>query len=395
MLTGKKIIIGVTGSIAAYKAALLVRLLRKAEAEVRVVLTPGAEQFVRALTFTNLSQHPAFTGLWDGDWTEHVHLGAWADLLVVAPATANTLAKLATGLCDNALTAVYLAAKCPTLVAPAMDADMYIHPTTKRNLKQLSDDGVTVMESGHGFLASGLHGPGRMPEPEEIVEAIVHALTPKPLRGKRVLISAGPTREYLDPVRFLSNGSTGTMGYALAREAHRLGAEVTLVSGRVTPPLDLPFAPVFVTSTQNMYAEITARAAEQHIIVMAAAVGDYAPRAFSENKIKKGEGDLTLPLRRTPDILRHLGGIKPEGQILVGFALETQNETANAHRKLEAKNLDYIVLNSLRDAGAGFGPSTNKITLINRKGEETRYPTKAKPAVARDILDTIINDLQL
>lgn len=395
MLSGKKIIVGVTGSIAAYKAALLVRLLRKAEAEVRVVMTPDAERFVGEITFSNLSQQPVFRGLWTGDWTEHVHLGSWADLLVVAPATANTLAKMACGLCDNALTAVYLAAKCPTLVAPAMDLDMYIHPTTTRNLSQLEQDGVTVMPSDSGFLASGLQGKGRMPEPEAILEAIVHALTPKPLAGKKLLVTAGPTREHLDPVRFLTNGSTGSMGYAIALEAHRLGAEVTLVSGPVTPPIALPFEPVFVTSTKDMFEAVTARSDAQDIIVMAAAVGDYTPADYSTEKIKKGGGEMALPLARTTDILRHLGGQKPSGQILVGFALETQNEKENALRKLKAKNLDYIVLNSLRDKGAGFGKGTNKITLIDQNGGEERYPLKQKSEVARDILAKIVNDLQV
>lgn len=395
MLSGKKIIVGVTGSIAAYKAALLVRLLRKAEAEVRVVMTPDAERFVGEITFSNLSQQPVFSGLWSGDWTAHVHLGSWADLMVVAPATANTLAKMATGICDNALTAVYLAAKCPTLVAPAMDLDMYIHPTTARNLQQLEEDGVTVMQSDSGFLASGLHGKGRMPEPEAILEAIVHTLTPKPLAGKKLLVSAGPTREHLDPVRFLTNGSTGSMGYAIALEAHRLGAEVTLVSGPVTPPIALPFDPVFVTSTKDMFEAVTARSDAQDIIVMAAAVGDYTPADYSSEKIKKGGGEFALPLARTTDILRHLGGQKPSGQILVGFALETQNEKENALRKLKAKNLDYIVLNSLRDKGAGFGKGTNKITLIDQNGGEERYPVKQKSEVARDILAKIVNDLHV
>jgi phosphopantothenoylcysteine decarboxylase/phosphopantothenate--cysteine ligase len=395
MLSGKKIILGVTGSIAAYKAALLVRLLRKAGAEVRVVLTPDAERFVGAITFSNLSQQAVFSGLWDGDWTDHVHLGMWADLLVVAPATANTLAKMSTGQCDNALTAVYLAAKCPTLVAPAMDADMYVHPATRRNLDQLRADGVTVMPSDRGFLASGLDGPGRMPEPEAILEAIVHALTPKPLAGKKLLVTAGPTREHLDPVRFLTNGSTGSMGYAIALEAHRLGAQVTLISGQVTPPIALPFEPQFVTSAQDMYEAVTSRSADQDIIVMSAAVGDYTPADYSTEKIKKGDGEMVLPLQRTRDILRHLGSVKPAGQILVGFALETQNEKENALKKLKSKNLNYIVLNSLRDEGAGFGRGTNRITLIDQNGGEERYPIKQKSEVARDILGKIVNDLHL
>lgn len=395
MLTGKKIIVGITGSIAAYKAALLVRLLRKHDAEVRVVMTEAAKEFVGELTFSNLSQNAVFSGLWDGTWTEHVHLGGWADLMVVAPATANTLAKMAHGICDNALTAVFLSAKCPVLVAPAMDADMYQHPSTLRNLRQLQADGISVLDAETGFLASGLTGPGRMAEPEDILEAIARALTPKPLAGKKVLISAGPTREHLDPVRFLTNGSTGTMGYALALQAHRLGAEVCLVSGKVAAPIALPFAPISVTSAEDMFQAVTERAPQQDIIIMAAAVGDYTPETVADNKIKKGEGQFVLPLKRTKDILRHLGGVKPAHQILVGFALETQNERENALKKLKSKNLNYIVLNSLREKGAGFGKGTNKITLIDQNGNEERYPIKQKIEVARDILGKIVKDLDL
>lgn len=392
MLSGRKIILGVTGSIAAYKAALLVRLFVKAGAEVRVVMTDAATEFVTPLTFSNLSQHDVFYGLWDGTWTEHVHLGGWADLMVVAPASANTLAKMANGICDNALTAVYLSAKCPVMVAPAMDADMMAHPSTQRNLDQLVADGVRIIPSESGFLASGLNGPGRMAEPENILEQVAAAFGPLPLAGKKVLVTAGPTREHLDPVRFLTNGSTGTMGYALAAEAQRLGAEVTLVSGPVSAPIDIPLEPVKVTSTADMFAAVTERAPTQDMIIMAAAVGDYTPANVSDQKIKKGGEDLVLQLQRTQDILKTLGARKPKGQILVGFALETNDEMAHAQRKLKSKNLDYIVLNSLRDKGAGFGTGTNKVTLINQNGDAERFPLKNKTEVARDILAHILND---
>lgn len=394
MLAGKKIILGITGSIAAYKAALLVRLLVKEGAEVKVVMTEAAKRFVGELTFSNLSQHPVFSGLWDGSWTEHVHLGAWADLMVVAPASANTLGKMANGICDNALLAVYLSAKCPVLVAPAMDADMYIHPATRRNLERLAADGVTVLEAGTGFLASGLHGAGRMAEPEEILQAVSAQFGLRHLAGKKVLISAGPTREHIDPVRFISNGSTGTMGYALAAAAHQLGAEVTLVSGPIPPPMALPFAPVFVDSAQDMLEAILPRAAAQDFIIMTAAVGDYKPAEVATQKIKKGQDDLLLRLVRTQDILAQLGAQKPEGQVLVGFALETHDEEAYAKKKLAAKNLDFVVMNSLRDPGAGFGMDTNKITLFSRRGDAYLFPLKSKVELAQALWATILNDLQ-
>lgn len=394
MLSGKKIILGITGSIAAYKAALLVRLLVKEGAEVRVVMTESAKRFVGELTFSNLSQHAVFSGLWDGTWTEHVHLGAWGDLMVVAPASANTLGKMAGGICDNALLAVYLSAKCPVVVAPAMDADMYGHAATLRNLDLLRKDGVRVLEAGTGFLASGLTGAGRMAEPEEILDAVVGMLGDGPLKGKKVLVSAGPTREHLDPVRFISNGSTGTMGYALALEAHRLGAEVTLVSGPVENGMVLPFSPIRTVSADDMYKAVTEAAAGQDYIVMTAAVGDYKPAEYAEQKIKKGQDDLMVRMVRTRDILAELGARKPAGQVLVGFALETHDEEAYAKKKLVAKNLDYVVMNSLRDAGAGFGTGTNKITLFSRGGASYLFPLKDKVELARDLWAQILKDVQ-
>lgn len=392
MLSGRKIILAITGSIAAYKAAFLVRLLVKNNAEVKVITTDAARQFVGDLTFSNLSQHPVFGDLWSGDWTEHVHLGAWADLMVVAPATANSLAKMANGICDNALTAVYLSAKCPVMVAPAMDADMYAHPSTHRNLALLEKDGVRIIPSGTGFLASGLTGPGRMAEPEAILEAVDQFFNHRPLRGKKVLVTAGPTRESIDPVRFISNHSSGKMGYAIALEAHRLGAEVTLISGPVPSPIETPFPPLRINSAQELHDEVMKVAADQDIIIMTAAVADYTPVQTADKKIKKKEGDMSIPLKRTPDILKGLGQVKPAGQTLVGFALETDSELENAKKKLASKNLDFIVLNSLREKGAGFGHDTNKITILDKNGEIIRYELKPKAEVAKDIFNKILSD---
>ncbi len=396
MLSGKKIILGVTGSIAAYKAALLVRLFVKHGAEVRVVMTDAATHFVGELTFSNLSQQPVFRGLWDGEWTEHVHLGAWADLMVVAPASANTIAKMSQGICDNALTAVYLAAKCPVMVAPAMDADMSIHPAYLRNLRLLQEDGVKIVDSGIGFLASGLHGKGRLAEPEEILAAVADFLggTEGQLSGRKVLISAGPTRERIDPVRFLTNPSTGTMGYAIAAEAVRLGAEVTLISGPCNPSVDPGVAPVYVESAAEMFEAMVERAGDQDVVIMSAAVADYTPKRSYDHKVKKQPGDLQLTMTRTRDILHQLGQQKPTGQLLVGFALETQDALANARGKLERKNLDFIVLNTLADAGAGFGTKTNKVTLLSRDGNEVAFPLKDKTEVARDLWEHLTQSLK-
>lgn len=392
MLSGKKIIVGVTGSIAAYKAAYLVRLLKKQRAEVRVILTEGARKFVTDLTFSNLSQQAVFSDLWGGEWSEHVKLGLWADLMVIAPATANTLAKMAHGNCDNALLAVYLSARCPVMVAPAMDADMYQHPATKANLATLASHGVEIIPAEEGFLASGLEGAGRMAEPEAILEIIQDSFGPKPLAGKKVLVSAGPTIEPIDPVRFLSNRSTGTMGWLIASTAKDLGAEVTLVTGPAQPNVPYSGQLVKVETAQEMFEAMTHHAPASDVVIMSAAVADYTPAEVSPTKIKKKEGDMSIALKRTQDILHYLGQHKPSHQILVGFALETDNELEHALGKLQRKNLDYIVLNSLRDAGAGFGTDTNKITLIDKTGREFRYPVKSKAEVAMDILVKIATD---
>ncbi|MCB9232254.1 MAG: bifunctional phosphopantothenoylcysteine decarboxylase/phosphopantothenate--cysteine ligase CoaBC [Bacteroidia bacterium] len=390
MLEGKKIILGICGSIAAYKAAFLVRLLVKEGAMVRVVTTPSAGHFVTDLTFSNLSKNPVFTGLWDGTWTEHVHLGNWGDLLLVAPATANSLSKMAHGQVDNALTAVYLAASCPVMVAPAMDADMFLHPATQANLQTLQSRGVHVLHSPEGEHASGLTGPGRFPEPEEILEQVRQFFGPQPLQGKKVLISAGPTREAIDPVRFLTNHSTGTMGIELAKAARKLGATVTLVIGPVSKELPVLEEIIRVNSAQEMYQAMNDHFQSSDLTIMSAAVADYTPETVSDHKIKKQEGDMVLRLKRTRDILKSLGEQKRPNQILVGFALETQNEEANAKSKLERKNLDFIVLNSLADAGAGFGGNTNKIAILHKNGEINRFPLKSKAETAMDIFQTII-----
>lgn len=393
-LAGKKVALGVTGSIAAYKAAELVRLLKKGGAEVQVLMTPDAARFITPLTLGTLSEREVLTEIFpeneDGSWTKHVHLGLWADLLVVAPATATTLAKLAAGVCDSMLTATALSARCPLVVAPAMDHDMYVHPATQRNLRTLREDGATVIEPEHGELASGLIGTGRLPEPETLVERIAAMLrTSGALDGKTVLVTAGPTREAIDPVRFLTNGSTGTMGYALAEAAARRGARVALVSGPTALPTPPGVERIDVTSADEMHA-----AAQQHadadLVLAAAAVADYAPAETSEQKLKKGEGDLTLQMRRTPDVLATLGERKRDGQTLVGFALETHDGRANARAKLERKNLDWIVLNHANEPGAGFGPGTNRVTLLGRDGTEEDLPQLPKRAVAEAILDRVL-----
>ena len=390
MLSGKKIVLGITGSIAAYKSVLLLRLLIKAGAEVKVVCTPSVNAFLGELTLSSLSGKSVFSGIWEENWSEHVELGLWADLMIVAPATANTLAKFAHGLCDNALTAVYLAARCPIMLAPAMDVDMYKHARTQKNLKELESDGCIVLETGEGFLASGLEGVGRMLEPEEIYEIIESHFRGSEMAGKKILISAGPTQEALDPVRFISNHSSGKMGYALAKAAWYMGADVSLVSGptQLSPPKGVKFKGV--TSAQDMYEAVTAEAAEQDCIIMAAAVADYTPLSKADQKIKKSGDDMQIPMKRTKDILKSLGEKKPEGQILVGFAMETENELDNAQKKLFKKKMDFVVLNSLRDKGAGFKHDTNKVTIMDQAGNVEALPLKSKEELAGDILHKVI-----
>ena len=375
MLKGRKILLGVTGSIAAYKSAFLIRLLVKSGAEVRVVMTPSARDFISPLTLGTLSRNEVLCEMFnDSRWADHVRLGRWADCMLIAPLSCNTLSKMATGMCDNLLMAVYLSATCPVLVAPAMDEDMWKHPSTVSNLARLESYGNRVIPSEVGELASGLFGQGRMAEPETVVEAL-EALLGKSgeLAGRKALVTAGPTYEAIDPVRFIGNHSSGKMGVALARALQQRGAEVCLVLGPVGK-LSLPegMEVVRVQSAAEMYEAAVKRFPETDIAVMAAAVADYAPKTVASEKIKKKADEWTLEMVKTPDILKTLGGMKRAGQCLVGFALETTDEEENARKKLESKNADWIVMNSLRDAGAGFGHDTNKVTVFGKEGSVAR-----------------------
>ncbi len=389
------IILGISGSIAAYKAAHLTRLLIKQGATVQVLMTESATAFIAPLTLSTLSKRPVFTEVVsESSWNNHVELGLWADAMIVAPASANTLAKLANGLCDNILSAVYLSARCPVLVAPAMDVDMWHHPATQSNIQRLASHGVSVIPVGHGELASGLVGDGRMAEPEDILAFLQQKIKSKPvltpLAGKKALVTAGPTYESLDPVRFLGNHSTGKMGIALAEILAEQGAAVTLVLGPTNLKAHHPgIQTVSVRSAAEMYEACSAVFSEADLVVLAAAVADYRPKEVSDTKIKKKEEDLNLELVKTVDIAATLGKLKKPHQTMVGFALETNNETANAQQKLEKKNFDFIVLNSMRDAGAGFGHDTNKISILRRDGMRSDFPLKSKTEVARDIVAEI------
>lgn len=389
MLKNKKIILGITGGIAAYKSVYLLRLLKKAGAEVKVVITPATKQFVGELTFSTLSENPVFEGLWSAQWSAHVEMGLWADVMLVAPCTTNTLAKFANGLCDNALTAVYLAAKCPVMIAPAMDRDMFLHPATQKNIQTLQSYGNTVLPTGNGFLASGLEGWGRMLEPEEIFETLISHFTPKKLQGKKMLITAGPTQEALDPVRYLSNHSTGKMGIALATEAMRMGADVTLVIGPTHVAIPAGINVKKIISAKDMLLAVRENAESQDIMIFSAAVADYTPAEVADKKIKKNTDEFHLALQKTTDILKETVEKKREGQIIMGFALETNDEMEHAHKKLISKNADFIVLNSMQDAGAGFGHDTNKVTLLHKSGTVTDFSLKSKSEVAKDILAAI------
>lgn len=399
VLSGKHILLGVTAGIAAYKSAFLVRLLVKKGAKVKVVMTPAAKDFITPLTLSTLSKNEVFSSFTNEEdenaqWNNHVALALWADLFIIAPATANTLSKMATGNSDNLLLATYLSAKCPVYYAPAMDLDMYKHPSTDATFKKLNDFGNIQIPAEHGELASGLSGQGRMAEPEHIVTFLENDLLLQlPLRGKKVLITAGPTFEAIDPVRFIGNHSSGKMGYALATVAANLGAEVVLVSGPVGLTIEhILVKVVHVTTAAEMYD-----AAHQHfesadIAILSAAVADYRPNAIADQKIKKKDTELTLTLEKTKDILASLGEIKKD-QYLVGFALETENEIENAKSKLKKKNLDLIVLNSLNDKGAGFKGDTNKVTLITADNKVVPFSVKPKIDVANDIMQHIIKQI--
>lgn len=393
MFKGKKILLAVTGSIAAYKSVLLVRLLIKAGAEVKVLMTPSAQDFITPLTLSTVSKNAVITGLFsEGTWSNHVMLGRWADLMLVAPLSCNTLAKMANGFCDNMVLATYLSATCPVAVAPAMDEDMWHHKTTKDNLERLEQAGVRIIPSEYGELASGLTGEGRMAEPETIFKLIANNFfLTRDLAGKRVLITAGPTFEPIDPVRFIGNHSSGKMGIAISEEMASRGAEVELVLGPSSEKVINQAIQVRKVKTAGeMYDACLKAFATADIAVMSAAVADYTPAVKQETKIKKTQDTMSLELTRTEDILKALGQSKHNGQLLVGFSLETDNERVNAQGKLKSKNADLIVLNSLRDEGAGFGVDTNKITIFEKNGNEISYDRKPKQQVARDIVDRIV-----
>ncbi|WP_447636677.1 bifunctional phosphopantothenoylcysteine decarboxylase/phosphopantothenate--cysteine ligase CoaBC [Flavobacterium microcysteis] len=395
VLSGKKIVLGVSGGIAAYKTASLVRLFIKAGADVQVVMTPASKDFVTPLTLSTLSKNPVHSTFYNDDedavWNNHVELGLWADLMIVAPATANTLSKMANGTCDNLLIATYLSAKCPVYFAPAMDLDMYKHPSTLASFKLLQQFGNTMIPAESGELASGLSGEGRMAEPENIIAFLEADLESKlPLKGKKILVTAGPTYEAIDPVRFIGNHSSGKMGFDIAEHAAGLGAQVILVSGPThLKPKNSGINLVNVTSAQEMYDAAHRYFADVDVAISAAAVADYKPKFPATQKIKKTEDAFTIELEKTQDILASLGKVKQK-QFLIGFALETENEIENAKLKIQKKNLDLIVLNSLQDEGAGFGKSTNKITFIDKNFEIEPMPLKTKEAVAEDILNKVI-----
>ncbi|MBO6606799.1 bifunctional phosphopantothenoylcysteine decarboxylase/phosphopantothenate--cysteine ligase CoaBC [Psychroserpens sp.] len=396
ILSGKNILLGITAGIAAYKTASLVRLFIKKGANVQVVMTPAAKDFITPLTLSTLSKNPVLSSFFDEEddnamWNNHVELGLWADLFLVAPATANTMSKMANGTSDNLLLATYLSAKCPVYFAPAMDLDMYKHPTTTTSFDKLQSFGNVMIPATSGELASGLVGEGRMAEPEDIVHFIEqHILDQLPLKGQKVLLTAGPTYEAIDPVRFIGNHSSGKMGFEIAKAAANLGAEVVLVSGPTHEILDHSLVQlVKVTSAQDMYEAVHQYFQATDIAILSAAVADYRPKKVSDTKIKKKESTFTIELEKTTDILKSLGEQKSK-QFLVGFALETNNELENAKGKLKSKNLDLIVLNSLQDKGAGFGGSTNKVTFITVAHEIIEHELKSKSEVAEDLMQQIL-----
>ena len=392
MLQGKRIILGITGSIAAYKCIMLVRLLTKQGAEVRVVMTKAAQDFVSPLVLSTFSKHPVWIEFHEhNNWNNHVELGLWGDLMLIAPATCHTLGKMANGLCDNMVLATFLSARCPVMVAPAMDEDMFLHAATQASLTTLRSRGTLVLDVNTGSLASGLSGPGRMAEPEEIIQAICSKVfRQQDFAGKRVLISAGPTQEALDPVRFISNHSSGKMGIALAEAMYLLGADVTFVAGPMhSKPQYSEIQIVPVQTAAEMETACLEAFVEADICIMAAAVADYRPVQVANEKIKKQMEAWSIDLAKTTDILAQMGAIKRPDQVLVGFALETENEEANAQAKLIRKNLDYIVLNSMRDAGAGFGTDTNQVTIFRADGAKQQLPLASKNDIALKLCQSL------
>ena len=397
MLKGKKIVLGITGSIAAYKSCLIIRELINAGAEVQVVITPAGKEFITPITLSALTQKPVISDFFsqrDGTWHSHVALGLWADAMLIAPCTASTLGKMANGIADNMLITTYLSMKAPVFIAPAMDLDMYQHPTTQQNMERLKSFGNHIIEPASGFLASGLEGKGRMEEPERIVDFVDNVLSRMEkerceMSGKRILITAGPTYEKIDPVRFIGNYSSGKMGFALAEECADRGAEVTLIAGPVALKTTHPnIRRIDVESCEDMYQAATQVFPQQDAAILCAAVADFRPEHATDQKIKRGKDDLVIRLKPTYDIAAELGHMKSEHQVLVGFALETNNEEANAQRKLEKKNLDFIVLNSLQNKGTCFQSDENQISIISRDGRQD-YERKPKQDVASDIVDKL------
>ncbi|MEO8171722.1 MAG: bifunctional phosphopantothenoylcysteine decarboxylase/phosphopantothenate--cysteine ligase CoaBC [Sediminibacterium sp.] len=396
MFQGKKILIGITASIAAYKSILLVRLLVKQGAEVKVVMTPAAKDFVSPLVLSTLSKNNVVMDLVEGnEWSNHVMLGRWADVFVIAPLSCNTLAKMAHGLCDNVLLAVYLSATCPVVVAPAMDEDMWHHPSTQKNISSIKEYGNTIIQVANGELASGLFGEGRMAEPEEIIVFLTeHFFRSTELRGKKALVTAGPTYEAIDPVRFIGNHSSGKMGFALAEELYLRGADVDLVTGPTHQKTAYSGIKITnVVSAAEMFTACDTLFPSVDIAVMSAAVADFTSVNIADEKIKKQSGNLELSLTKTKDILQHLGTQKTRQQYIAGFALETNNEKENALKKLQTKNADCIVLNSLRDEKAGFGIDTNQVTILDRSGKEIQSGPKSKKEIAKDIVSFIVTQL--
>ena len=396
MLKGKKIVLGITGSIAAYKSCLIIRELVKRGAEVQVVITPAGKEFITPITLSALTQKPVISDFFsqrDGTWHSHVALGLWADAMLIAPCTASTLGKMANGIADNMLITTYLSMKAPVFIAPAMDLDMYAHPTTQQNMERLKGFGNHIIEPQSGFLASGLEGKGRMEEPEKIVDCLDLFFEKKDLLGKRILITAGPTYEKIDPVRFIGNYSSGKMGFALAEECVRRGAEVTIIAGPVSVQSKMTnVRRINVESCQDMYDAATGLFPQTDAAILCAAVADFRPAEVAEQKIKRVGQTMDIHLVPNPDIAASLGQMKKENQVLVGFALETNDEEQNAQHKLEKKNLDFIVLNSLRNEGTCFRSDENQISIISRDGQ-TDYDKKSKREVAADIIDELVRNI--